>query len=128
MNPAAEGTVYPEVAFVVDPDRVAAFRKVFGQVAGVPPTFLTAAEFAALPAVLNDPHLELDFTRVLHGSQEYEYFRPIREGEHLRIRPKIESIRRKGENSFLTLVMEAIGADGELVATARNVMIERDPV
>jgi hypothetical protein len=127
MNPAAEGTVYPEVEFVVDPDRVAAFRKIFGQEAGVPPTFLTAAEFAAFPAVLSDPNLDLDFTRVLHGSQEYEYLRPLREGERLRIRPRIESIRRKGGNSFMTVVMDAIGQDGELAATAKNVMIERDP-
>jgi hypothetical protein len=127
MNPAAEGTIYPEVEFVVDPVRVAAFRKVFGQETGVPPTFLTAAEFAAFPAVLDDPHLQLDFSRVLHVSQEYEYVRPLQEGERLRIRPRIESIRIKGGNGFMTVVMDAIGDDGERVATATNVMIERDP-
>jgi hypothetical protein len=127
MNPAAEGTIYPEVEFVLDPVRVAAFRKVFGQETGVPPTFLTAAEFAALPAVLDDPHLQLDFSRVLHASQEYEYVRPLQEGERLRIRPRIESIRIKGGNGFMTVVMDAIGDDGERVATATNVMIERDP-
>jgi acyl-CoA thioesterase FadM len=127
MNPAAEGTNYPEVEFVVEPDRVAAFRKVFGQETGVPPTFLTTAEFAAFPAVLEDPNLRLDFTRVLHGSQEYDYVRPLQEGERLRIRPRIESIRSKGGSSFMTVVMDAVGEDGERVATAKSVMIERDP-
>ena len=69
MNPAAEGTVYPDVPFAVDPVRVAAFREVFGVSDGVPPTFVTAAEFTVLPQVIGDPALGLDFTRVLHGSQ-----------------------------------------------------------
>ena len=127
MNPQAQGTVYPEVEFVVDPMRVAAFREVFHQADGVPPTFLTAAEFVAFPSVLNDPGLSLDFARVLHGSQRYDYVRPLVEGERLRIRPRIESIRRKGGNSFMTVVMEVIGDDDRLVATATSVMVERDP-
>ena len=125
MNPGAEGTTYPEVTFVVDTARVAAFRKVFGQEAGVPPTFLTAAEFAALPAVLADPNLALDFSRVLHGSQEYDYRRPLLEGESLRVVARIGSIRQKGGNGFMTVVMDVFGQDGELAATATNVMIER---
>ena len=91
MNPAAEGTVYPDVAFTVDPARVAAFREVFGQTEGVPPTFVTAAEFTVFPQVMGDPNLGLDFTRVVHGSQEYVYERPLREGETLAIRARIDA-------------------------------------
>jgi len=125
VNPAAEGTVYPAVDVVVDPDRVAAFRDLFGIDDGVPPTFVTAAEFAALPKVLADPALALDFTRVVHGSQEYEYRRPIRVGETLHVHARIDSIRRKGGSAFMTIVMELVDGDGELVCTARSQMIER---
>ena len=125
MNPAAEGTVYPAVDVVVDPDRVAAFRDLFGIDDGVPPTFVTAAEFAALPRVLADPALALDFTRVVHGSQEYEYRRPIWVGETLHVHARIDSIRRKGGSAFMTIVMELVDGDGELVCTARSQMIER---
>ena len=38
MNPDAEGTVYPAVEFVVDPERVSAFRDLFRIDHGVPPT------------------------------------------------------------------------------------------
>jgi acyl dehydratase len=127
MNPAAEGTVYPEVSFVVDPERVAAFRAVFGQSDGVPPTFVTAAEFAVFPQVLGDPNLGLDFTRVVHGSQDYAYERPLREGETVAVRARIDSIRAKGGNGFLTIVMELFDADGALVCTARSQMVERTP-
>ncbi|HJX08570.1 MAG TPA: MaoC family dehydratase N-terminal domain-containing protein [Actinomycetota bacterium] len=125
MNPSAEGTVYPDVPFTVDPARVAAFRAVFGITEGVPPTFVTAAEFSVYPHVIGDPNLGLDFTRVLHGSQEYVYERPLREGETLSVRARIDSIRQKGDTGFLTVVMELRDDDGELVCTARSQMVER---
>ena len=127
MNPAAEGTVYPDVAFTVDPQRVAAFRHVFGGSEGVPPTFVTAAEFAVFPYVIADPALALDFTRVTHGSQEYVYERPLREGETLTVRARIESIRTKGTTGFLTVVMELLDDGGALVCTTRSQMVERGP-
>ena len=127
MNPAAEGTVYPDVSFVVDPARVAAFREVFGVSDGVPPTFVTAAEFTVFPHVIGDPALGLDFSRVLHGSQEYVYERPLREGETLSVRARIDSIRHKGDTGFLTVVMELRDDEDQLVCTARSQMVERAP-
>jgi len=127
MNPAAEGTVYPDVSFVVDPARVAAFREVFGVSDGVPPTFVTAAEFTVFPHVIGDPALGLDFSRVLHGSQEYVYERPLREGETLSVRARIDSIRHKGDTGFLTVVMELRDDEDRLVCTARSQMVERAP-
>jgi acyl dehydratase len=126
VNPAAEGTVYPAVDFVVDPERVAAFRDLFGIDDGVPPTFVTAAEFAALPQILSDPALGIDFPRVVHGSQEYDHRRPLREGETVHIRARIDSIRRRGGNAFMTIAMDLVDDDGELVCAARSQMIERD--
>jgi hypothetical protein len=125
MNAEAVGKVYPEVAFTVDPGRVAAFRDVFAQREGVPTTFVTAAEFTVIPGIMADPELGVDFTRVLHGSQEYEFRRPLREGETLSIRSKIESIRSLGGNWLLTLLTELIEPDGGVACTARSTLIER---
>jgi acyl dehydratase len=79
------------------------------------------------PQVIGDPNLGLDFTRVLHGSQEYIYERPLREGETLSVRARIDSIRHKGDTGFLTVVMELRDGDGALVCTARSQMVERAP-
>lgn len=125
MNPAAEGTVYPQVTFPIDPARVAAFRRLFGQPGGVPPTFVSAAEFTALAQVIDDPQLQLDFSRVVHGSQEYRYERPLREGETIAIHTRLESIKVLGATGFLTIVMEMLDEVGQLVLTARSTMIER---
>jgi acyl dehydratase len=127
VNPEAEGTTYPAVQFVVDPVRVAAFRDVFDQSAGVPPTFLTAAEFAVFPQVLGDPALDLDFARVLHGGQSYELARPLREGETLTVRASIESVRVRAGMGFLVIAMELDDQSGAPVARTRSTMIEQAP-
>jgi len=127
MNVDATGSVYPPVAFVVDPERVAAFRTLFGIDEGVPPTFATAAEFAALPQVLADPALGVDFARVVHGWQEYEYARPLREGESLQAIPRVESVRNKGGAGFMVVAIDLVDEDGQIVCTARSQMIERIP-
>jgi acyl dehydratase len=127
MDPRAEGTIYPEVSFTVEPQRVAAFREVFGQTQGVPPTFPTAAEFMVLPTIVADPVLALDYTRVVHGSQEYLYGRPLVEGEQLTIRSRIASVRVRGSTGLLTIETELVDDAGETVVTARSTRVARGP-
>jgi acyl dehydratase len=125
VDPAAEGTIYPDVAFTVDPERVRAFRAVLGIDDGVPPTFLTAAEFTVVPTIVADPRLAVDFSRVVHGSQEYAFERPLREGEQLTIRAKLESVRVRSGTGFVTIAIELFDTDDALVATCRSSMVER---
>jgi hypothetical protein len=126
MNTAIEGKVYEDVAFEVTAERVAAFREVFGETRDViPPTFLTAVEFAAFPAVLEDPNLGLDFARIVHGDQEYEWRRQPREGERLIARSRIASAKARGNTAFLTIETEVRDSDGGTVAVCRATMIER---
>jgi acyl-CoA thioesterase FadM len=88
-------------------------------------TFVTAAEFTVLPDVVTDPELGLDFARVLHGNQEYEFRRPLEVGESLVIRSRIGSIRELGGNGFLVLITELVDTGGDVVCTARCTLIER---
>ena len=126
VDQAAEGKSYEPIEFDVTEDRVRAFHDLFGGPPGVPLTFLTAAEFAVFPQVIGDPELALDFRKVVHGTQEYEFRRPLQLGETLTIQARIASIRQKGGNGFLVVEMQVSGADGESVAVARSTMIERD--
>jgi acyl dehydratase len=125
MNRSVAGKTYPETTFTVDPQRVETFRAVFEEASGVPATFVTAAEFAVMPQIVGDPELGLDFTRVVHGSQEYAFRRPLEEGETLTVRARIDAIRELGGNSFLTIVTELVGSDAEVACRAKSTMIER---
>jgi len=126
MNSQVEGKVYPPVRVRLAAERVRAFAEAVGAQEGeVPPTFATAAEFASFPAVVTDPELGLDFTRVVHGEQEYEWRRGLVEGETLDATSRVASIREKGGHGFLTIETELRGADGEIAVIARATMIER---
>jgi acyl dehydratase len=125
MEPAAAGKTYPDVAFHIDPDRVSAFGQLFGLRDGVAPTFATAAEFLVFPTIISDPELALDLTRVVHGSQAFVFHRPLVPGETVIVRARIDSVRARAGNAFMTIVTDLIGADGEAAVTARSVMIER---
>lgn len=125
MNPGAEGTTYEPVSFEITEERVRSFLELFGGPHGVPLTILTAAEFSLFPQIIGDPELALDFRRVVHGSQAYEYLRPLRVGETLTVEARIASIRQRGDNGFLTVEMTMRGADGAVAAIARSTMIER---
>jgi hypothetical protein len=125
MNAAIAGKVYEDAPFIVDPERVAAFRRIFDEPSGVPVTFMTVAESLVIREIVADPDLGLDFSRVLHGNQEYEYTRTLEVGESLSVRSRIESIREMAGNGFLVLVTELVEPGGDVVSTARSTLIER---
>ena len=128
MNADVEGKVYPASTVTIEPDAVRAFADVLGQTTpGVPPTFLTVAEFGVFDAVIADPELDLDFARVVHGEQEYVVHRPLEPRERLVVEPRIASVRERGGHGFLTIEVRLSSAEGEPVATARATMIERSP-
>ena len=90
-----------------------------------PPTFLTVLNFRYSPQVIGDPDLGLDYSRVVHGEQEFELLRPIVPGMRLVGRPKIATITAKGSNEFMTVEASIDTAEGEPVATARSVIVSR---
>ncbi|HXF72869.1 MAG TPA: MaoC family dehydratase N-terminal domain-containing protein [Actinomycetota bacterium] len=125
LNEALVGKRYPEVRFEVDAERARAFAAAVGAWEGfVPPTFATAPEVAGLAQVIDDPELGLDLSRVVHGEQSYEWRRPLRVGDILRCRPRIEAVRSKGGTGFLTVTSEIVDARGQLVVVARCTLVE----
>jgi acyl dehydratase len=127
MNAALEGKTYPPISFTVGEDHVRRFAAAVGDDGSfVSPTFVTAPEIASgLTRVVADQELGLDFARVLHGEQEYEWMRPVAVGETLDVRTTIESIRSKGALEFLTLRTEMRDADGATAVVGRSSLIVR---
>ena len=125
MNAAAQGKVYPAVEVEVEPQRLKDFREVFGQASGVPPTFVTTIEFLAFAQVAADPELALDFSRVVHGAQEFDHRRPVREGETVTATIRVDSVRGIGTNAFLVVITDIEDEDGSLVCVAKSTMVER---
>jgi hypothetical protein len=127
MNAKLERKTYPAIRFEVREEQVRAFARAIGDDgSSVPPTFVTVPEIrAGLAQVVGDEDLGMDFARVVHGEQEYEWSRPVRIGDVLEVRSTIESIRAKGGHEFLTLRTEMRDEAGALVVTARSSLIVR---
>jgi acyl dehydratase len=90
-----------------------------------PPTFLTVINIPAVNAVVADPELGLDYSRMVHGDQAFTYTRPVRVGDRLAISVRVEDIMDRAGNDFLTLRAEITAEGGELVCTTRAQLVVR---
>lgn len=91
-----------------------------------PPTFLTVLNFRfATSGPVADPELGLDYSRVVHGEQEFVLHRPVRAGDVLTSVMTVEDIRDAGRNELLLTRTNVTAAGGEAVATVRGTIVSR---
>ena len=90
-----------------------------------PVTFTIAVIAAAQDAVLFDPALGLDFSRVVHGEQRFVHHRPVVAGDTLLRTVHIDAIRVAAGNDIISLRTEVTAADGAAVSTAFSTLVSR---
>lgn len=90
-----------------------------------PPTFAIVVTMKADAAVLFDPDLGLDFSRVVHGEQHFAYTRPIVAGDELRVVTVIENIREVAGNDMITTRSEISTTAGEPVGVTTAIVVSR---
>ena len=88
-----------------------------------PPTFAACFTVTRSIDAFLDPELGAHFNLV-HGSQEYEFHRPVRVGDTFICTPRIADIKAKGNMEFMTLEITcADEATGDPVVTSRGTII-----
>jgi acyl dehydratase len=90
-----------------------------------PPTFAVVLTSSGTKAMIDDPGLGLDFSRVVHGDQRFAYTRPIVAGDQVTCRTTIEEIVSRGGHDFVTTRTEVVGEDGAPVVTAWSKLVVR---
>ncbi len=93
-----------------------------------PPTFMTTfRDGADSGAFLRE--LGTDISRILHGEQEFELFRPIRPGETFVCRSKVldvyEKAGRSGPMAFVARETSVTDSTNEIVAFVRHITVVR---
>ena len=94
-----------------------------------PPTFAVTFrdERADTGALLKD--LGTDISRILHGEQEFEHYKPIRPGDTLLCRGRISDLYEKsgksGPMAFVVRETTITDADNEVVARVRGITVVR---
>jgi acyl dehydratase len=90
-----------------------------------PPTFAIVVSMPAQRALIEDPQLGLDYSRVVHGEQQFHQHRPIRAGDRLVTTVHVDGIRAVAGNDILSTRAELVTVEGEPVVTARAVLVAR---
>jgi peroxisomal enoyl-CoA hydratase 2 len=93
----------------------------------IPPTFLQVAAFWQDSESV--PTASFDLRRILHGEQEFEFFKPIFVGDMLTGTARISDVferegGRGGKMTFMVTEIEYKNQKGEKVALARGTLIE----
>src|SRR2546423_10187267 len=142
LNRSLKGKTYEPVSFTVERDRVVAFADAIGEDAPVfrdpeaakaagfgerlaPPTFVTVMQIMTSGQVVLDQELGLDYSRVVHGEQEYEWSRPVHVGDLLSTVPRLVGIRARGPNEFLVIESDITDQTGATVVVARTTLLSR---
>jgi acyl dehydratase len=90
-----------------------------------PPTFATILNITTIKTIVDDPDLGLDWDRVVHGEQTFEYERPVTAGDALVVTAGIENIMTRAGNEFLTVRARVDTVEGEPVLVSRALIVAR---
>lgn len=146
INKAVLGKEYPPYAVTVERGKIKEFARAIGDLNAfylddraaaasvwgdliAPPTFAVTFrdEAADTAAFLRD--LGTDISRILHGEQEFELFRPLQPGQTYLCRPKIvdlyEKTGRSGPMAFVVRETTVTDRANEIVATMRSTTVVR---
>jgi acyl dehydratase len=143
LDPSRVGYAYPAVEpYLVSREKIREFATAIGaddpvhhdpaaaRAAGhpdlvAPPTFAIVVAQAGTQAIIDDPELGLDFSRVVHGDQRFHYTRPVRAGDRLVAQLTIEEITSRGGHDFLTTRTDLRTEDGEPVVSSWAKLVVR---
>jgi acyl dehydratase len=143
VNPELRGRVFPPVApYLVGREKIREFaRAVFAtnpinhdpdaaRAAGhadivAPPTFAVVVQESTLAQLLAEPDSGIDFSRVVHGDQRFNYTRPIVAGDELTATLTVASVKTLGGHSMVTAESEIVDASGAHVVTATSTLVVR---
>jgi hypothetical protein len=122
------GRTYPSVDFAIEGERVEAFARAIGAdpAAGVPPTF--AAVYAlgiTAPQLFGDEDAAVDFAKLLHAEQEFEWTRHPRVGEVVASRGRVASDMSRRGMRFLTFETDTVDSGGSPVCKSRALFVIR---
>ena len=90
-----------------------------------PPTFPIVIQEKTLQQLLEHPASGIDFSRVVHGDQQFRYSRPIVAGDELIATLSVTKVQSLGGHSMVTSESVMETPEGEHVVTAVSTLVVR---
>ncbi len=85
-----------------------------------PPMYGVAFSLPALGAPLFDPMVHVDMMRLVHGEQDMRFLAPVRHGDVITARSKIEAITEKSSGEIIQVGITCSNQRGEVVLLASS--------
>ena len=139
------GHEFPAFSATVEKGRLQFFAKAIGETNPIytDEAAAMAAGYRALPAPPTFPMvldmegtellpvldlLKMDIARILHGSQEFEYFAPICAGDSITVTSRIVDIfdKKGGALDFVVMENTYSNQQGDQVAKATSTLVQRN--
>ena len=136
LNPSAVGKTYPPMVYDVYARKILEYAKAtknpsslystplseISMIPGrlqAPPCFIVVPQGDILDYILTDRDLGIDYPRMIHGGQEFEFYYPIFAGDHLTTLGKI--LKMEDKHLFEQMDLEISTWNQDNTAVCRGV-------
>jgi acyl dehydratase len=130
----AVGKTYPPVSYAVGREKVREFAAAVGEEnplhhdldaareAGyadvvAPPMFAVVFGGRAMAPALFDPEVGIDFSRMVHGGQEFVWGPPVVAGDEIATEVEVKDVSERGGLQFFVFESRSTNQDGDTVCT-----------
>ena len=90
-----------------------------------PTTFPVVIQDMTLRQLLAHPQAGIDFSRVVHGDQKFEYSRPLIAGDEVVAQLRVTKVQSLGGHTMVTSESAVTTREGEHVVTATSTLVIR---
>jgi acyl dehydratase len=130
----AVGKTYPPTSYAVGREKVREFAAAVGEEnplhndldaareAGyadvvAPPMFAVVFSGRAMAPALFDPEVGIDFSRMVHGGQEFVWGPPVVAGDEIATEVEVKDVAERGGLQFFVFESRSTNQNGETVCT-----------
>ena len=127
INPDSVGRTFNGAGLVtVTQSEIDAFAAVIGEsdTSVAPPTFSIRISLSQYESILTKPEIGVDWTRLVHGDQKFEIYRPVVAGDVFTCAATIETLRTVAGNEIIS-VRSDLHSGAELVVSSWSTLVVR---
>ena len=126
LNPDSVGRTFAGVDVItVTQEEINSFAAVIGEknTFVAPPTFSIRISLREFENILTKPEIGLDWTRLVHGDQKFEIFRPIVAGDSLTTSATIENYKIAAGNEIVTVRSDLFNGSEKVVSSWSTLVV-----
>jgi hypothetical protein len=127
INPDSVGRTFEGAdSLTVSQSEIDAFCAVISEIdtTVAPPTFSIRISLSQYESILTQPEIGVDWTRLVHGDQKFEIYRPIVAGDVFKCSATIETLRVAAGNEIIS-VRSDLHSGSELVVSSWSTLVVR---